>query len=141
MTQYAAAREPNEWFPQEGAECRGSDTMDARSVVGCLYPLSPVRLLQENRRYRGSKAVSRSNRKDGFRPAFLDLATHIIYPSRQANGSPAAVHCLDGLPEELVAARDEAGCVSRIKPGVIAGFLHEGRFYTREEALQLLQEE
>lgn len=114
--------------------------MNARSDAGCIYPLSLVRLLQDNRRYQGTKAVSEGNRADGFHPAFLDPETNIVYPSRRADGCLAAVHCLEGLPDELVASRDEAGHVTQAKPGLISGFLYEGRFYSREEALRLLQE-
>ena len=114
--------------------------MTARSDASWLYPLSLIRLLQDNRRYQGTKAVSEGNRADGFRPAFLDPETNIVYPSRQADGCLAAVHCLDGLPDELVVSRNAAGHVMEAKPGLVAGFLYEGRFYNREEALRLSQE-
>lgn len=114
--------------------------MDARTDAGCIYPVSLFRLLQENWRYQGTKAVSEGNRPHGFRPAFLDPATNIVYRSRYANGSLAAVHCLDGLPDEVVVSRDAAGRVLQTKPGLIPGFVHEGRFYSREEAMRLLQE-
>lgn len=114
--------------------------MNARLDAAGLYPLNLIRLLQENRRYQGTKAVSEGNRADRFLPAFLDPDTNIVYPSRQADGRLAAVHCLEGLPEELVISRDAAGRVAQAKPGLICGFLYEDRFYSREEALQLLQE-
>ncbi len=114
--------------------------MSVRSDAGCIYPLSLIRLLQDNRRYQGTKAVSEGNRSDGFRPAFLDSDTNIVYPSCRADGCLAAVHCLEGLPDELVVSRDAAGRVMEAKPGLIAGFLYGGRFYSREEALRLLQE-
>ncbi|MCO6441518.1 MAG: hypothetical protein J5I81_10610 [Nitrococcus mobilis] len=114
--------------------------MSVRSDAGCIYPLSLIRLLQDNRRYQGTKAVSEGNCSDGCRPAFLDSDTNIVYPSCRADGRLAAVHCLEGLPDELVVSRDAAGRVMEAKPGLIAGFLYGGRFYSREEALRLLQE-
>lgn len=114
--------------------------MNAKLGVSFIRPLDLMRLLQDNWRYQGTKAVSEGNRSEGFRPAFLDPETHITYRSRQADGCPAAVHCIEGLPEELVVSRDAAGRVTQAKPGLIPGFLYEGRFYSREEALQLLQE-
>ena len=44
------------------------------------------------------------------------------------------MHLLDGLPEEWVVQRDTTGRVSAIKDTVIAGFLRNGLFYTREQA-------
>lgn len=112
--------------------------MNARSNAAGFYPLSVMRLFQENQRYQGTKAVSKGNRPDGFLPAFLDPDTNIVYPSRQADGRLAVIHCIEGLPDELVVSRDEAGHVAQAKPGLISGFLYGGRFYSREEALKLL---
>lgn len=114
--------------------------MNARSDAGFIHPFGLIRLLQDNWRYQGTKAVSEGNRSDGFRPAFLDPETNIVYPSRQADGRLAAVHCIEGLPEELVVSRDTAGRVSQAKPGLVSGFLYDGLFYSREEALRLLEE-
>jgi hypothetical protein len=44
------------------------------------------------------------------------------------------MHLLDGLPDEWVVERDAAGRVRAIKDSVIAGFVRDGRFYTREQA-------
>jgi hypothetical protein len=46
----------------------------------------------------------------------------------------APIHLLSGLPPEWVVTRDAAGGVSAVKPSIVAGFLRDGRFYTREEA-------
>lgn len=113
--------------------------MDAQSDAERIYPVSLFRLLQDNRRYQGTKAVSDGNRAHGFRPAFLDPITNIVYPSRHADGRLAAVHCLDGLPDEVVVSRDAAGHVLEAKPGLVPGFVHDGRFYNREEAMRQLQ--
>jgi len=43
----------------------------------------------------------------------------------------------DGLPEPLVIRRDECGRVQVVKHSLIAGFSHNGQFYTRDEAVGL----
>ncbi|HEU0199858.1 MAG TPA: hypothetical protein VFR86_05440 [Burkholderiaceae bacterium] len=94
----------------------------------------------ENERYRGAGGRSEENRPCGFRPAFLDTRTQRVYESRFADGLPAPVHLLDGLPAELVITRNAAGRVTAVRPTVIAGFVRAGRFYTREEASRALSE-
>jgi hypothetical protein len=44
------------------------------------------------------------------------------------------VHTLDGLPTKWIKQRDAEGHVTATIATVIAGFLRNGRFYTREEA-------
>jgi hypothetical protein len=70
----------------------------------------------------------------GFRPAFLDVATLTIYPSRFADGRAAPIHLLDGLPDEVVTDRLASGRVVAAKASVISGFERGGFFYTREAA-------
>jgi hypothetical protein len=91
-------------------------------------------LERENRRYAGSGARSEENRGLGFRPAFLDTATGCIHPSRFRDGRPAGCHLLDGLPAEVVVARDPAGRVRQVKETIVSGFVRGGRFFTRDEA-------
>lgn len=100
--------------------------------------LSPQQLKIENRRFRGRGGVSAENRSEGFRPAFLDTQTQVIYPSRFADGRPAPFHLLDGLPDELVLARAPGGRVVSVKSSVISGFVRAGRFFNREEAAAAL---
>ena len=91
-------------------------------------------LVQENRQYRNTGGVSAENRSHRFIPAFRDTATGQAYSSRFADGRPAPIHLLDGLPEPLVLKRTPAGALIAAKDTVAAGFLREGRFYTREQA-------
>ena len=72
----------------------------------------------------------------GFIPAFCDTATGRVEPSRLADGSPAPMHLLAGLPEEWIVARGDGNQVVAVKATVIAGFLRAGAFYTRAEAAQ-----
>jgi hypothetical protein len=96
--------------------------------------LTQLRLRTENRLFRGSGGVSENNRTLGFRPAFLDSATGHVYLSRFANGVPAPVHMLDGLPDDLVVQRSAEGRIAAVKHTVIAGFLYADNFYTRDQA-------
>ena len=91
-------------------------------------------LREQNRRFRGTGGVSRDGRSSGFVPAFFDTLTGTVYPSRFADGRPAPLHLLDGLPAELVETRSATGRVIAAKRTVLAGFLRNGRSYTREQA-------
>lgn len=91
-------------------------------------------LAQENRQYSASGGVSTVNRSHRFIPAFCDTATGQAYRSRFADGRPATIHLLDGLPDSLVMERTSTGVVTAAKDTVTAGFLRKGRFYTREQA-------
>lgn len=101
-------------------------------------PYSTRALRRENRVFQDSGGVSRNNRAHGFLPAFLDRASGRIYRACFANGSPAPMHLLDGLPDELVEARNAQGRVVAVSASVEAGFLHEDCFYSRQQAAQLL---
>ena len=84
--------------------------------------LSHQRLLAENRAFAGSGGVSQNNRQDGFTPAYLDTRTGIALPSRYANGIPAPIHVLDGLPAHWVLDRDARGRVLAARPGSSPAF-------------------
>lgn len=96
--------------------------------------LTELTLRDENILYARTRGVSRNNRSAGFVPAYLNRATGECTASRFADGTPAPVHLLDGLPEAWVRERDAAGHVICTCPGIVAGFLRNGCFFTREEA-------
>ena len=98
------------------------------------YAMTRETLKTENQVFWGTGGRSEENRSICFRPAFMDMQTSLVYPSRFADGRPAPFHMLDGLPDEMVMARDVSGRVASIKTSVISGFLRMGRFFTREEA-------
>lgn len=102
--------------------------------------LSPDALRSENRHYHGSGARSQENRSEGFRPAFRDCETGRIYDSRFGDGRPAPCHLLDGLPDEVVLARDDFGRVRGVKPSVVSGFVRARQFYTRDEVAAWMHE-
>src|SRR5215510_14499764 len=93
-------------------------------------------LAVENARYQGTGGVSETC-LPGFSPAFRDTQTGVVCLSRFADGRPAPFHVLDGLPNELVISRDRHRGRAIAKPSVVSGFVHDGRFYTREEAATL----
>jgi hypothetical protein len=88
--------------------------------------------------YRGTGGESENDRSLSFQPAFIDSETCTVYVSRFPDGRLAPCHLLDGLPAELVLARDEQGHVTRTKASVVPGFVHDGHFHTRDEAAAML---
>ena len=96
--------------------------------------LSTAVLERQNQESSGTGGRSQENVAWGFRPAFMDVRTRVIYLSCFADGSRAPIHLLDGLPDEVVASRDDRGHVIAAKASIVAGFVRDGRFYSREEA-------
>ena len=96
--------------------------------------LTCAALDRQNRAYKGTKGVSQRNHKDGFEPAFRDRASGTVYRSCFADGRPAPMHLLEGLPRHLAVSRDRSGKITGVKGCVEAGFVRDGAFYTRDEA-------
>ncbi len=88
----------------------------------------------QNLLYTGTNGVSQENRKYGFIPAFRDESTGRVEIARFLDGKPAPLHLITALPDEWVVARDESGGVCRVKGSVVAGFVRDSKFYTRQEA-------
>lgn len=103
--------------------------------------LSPGLLVQQNVDYSGGGGVSRGNVRAGFVPAFHHQETGQSVISSYADGAPAPVHVLDGLPDDWIDHRDNGGSVKRVSACVIAGFLRGGVFYTREAAARVVDKE
>ncbi len=91
-------------------------------------------LKQETLAFRGTGGISAECRCHAFRPAFRDSRTGIVYLSRYADGRLAPLHLLAGLPDDLALRRDASGRVLAVDGAVVAGFVRDGRFYTRDEA-------
>ena len=98
----------------------------------------PNRLRQENDMFRGTGGVSAANRKHGFLPAFFDTETGIVYPSCFADGRQAPVHVYEGLPSILFRGYGVGEKPKSLKSSVVSGFVRGQRFYTRDEAAQVL---
>lgn len=103
-----------------------------------MNPLTKTSLALEAARFRCTGGVSENNRSLGFQPAFINRETGTVYLARFPDGRPAPCHLLDGLPTELVVARNAQGCVTRVKSSVVSGFARDQRFYTRDEAAAML---
>ncbi len=97
-------------------------------------------LASQNSTYAGTGGISCNNRSAGFFPAYQNTQTGEIVISRFADGSPAPVHVLDGLPRSWILTCDETGCVRQALQGIVAGFVRDGAFYTREAAARLVAE-
>lgn len=106
--------------------------------MGQAFNTETLRL--ENQCFQGTGGVSQGNRGTGFRPAFRDAQTAVVYLSRFSDGQPAPFHLLDGLPDEVVLSRSESGRVSAVKNSLISGFVLDGCFYTREQAARKVAE-
>ena len=91
-------------------------------------------LRQQNNVFKNTGGVSKENRSVGFRPAFYDAQQHRAEVACFANGTPAPFHLLEGVPEDWVTERDSGGKVIAVKASIIAGFIRNGIFYTREQA-------
>lgn len=87
-----------------------------------------------NRLFRRTGGRSQENRGQGFRPAFMDTNTLTVYASCFADGHPAPIHLIDGLPDALFDEQPSSGRAATLKASVISGFVREGRFYSRDEA-------
>ncbi|MBL3529125.1 MAG: hypothetical protein JMN27_16095 [gamma proteobacterium endosymbiont of Lamellibrachia anaximandri] len=98
--------------------------------------LSSHSLRYENHLFAKTRGISARNRDQGFLPAFRDTRSGLCVVSCFADGCPAPVHILDGLPDDWVGSRDANGHVLKAHAEIISGFLRNGRFYTREEACQ-----
>ena len=103
-----------------------------------MTPLTRKRLRRDNLAFAGTGGVSPVNRRARFEPAFRDDDTGRVELSRYADGAPAPMHLMEGLPEDWVSERDAGGCPCALKPSIVAGFVRDGEFYTREQAASLM---
>ena len=114
---------------------------DDHHPLSKAHNLCACELENQNELFAGTGGVSQNNRAAGFLPAYKDLATGVAVISCFADGRPAPVHVLEGLPDVWVAARDARGQVHSALATVVAGFIRDGVFYTREDAARLIADE
>ena len=96
--------------------------------------MTQATLKSQNDLYRGTSGVSSGCKELGFVPAFRNVDTGETCRSRFADGRPAPMHILDGLPDSWVLSRNARHRVTEVKACIVSGFLCDGRFYTREQA-------
>ena len=85
----------------------------------------------------GTHVESNTAGASGFRPACLDKATGRVEVARLRNGKPAPAHLIAWLPRQWAAAMQADGSIVRVREGIIAGYVRDGVFLTREQALEL----
>jgi hypothetical protein len=108
-----------------------------KEIASMRHALTRLRLRQQNLAFAGTAGVSggsRGNGADEFVPAFRDTETGHTVIARYADGRPAPMHLLDGLPAEWAVSQDCNGCITAVKSSIVAGFVRNGAFFTREEA-------
>ncbi len=98
--------------------------------------LTHARLAWENHRHKNTSGISRNCRHNGYLPAFQNRLTGETRMSTFADGSPASVHLLDGLPNHWVVSRDDDNHVLAVLDTVVSGFVRDGEFFTRDEITQ-----
>ncbi|TCT21484.1 hypothetical protein [Thiobaca trueperi] len=109
------------------------DRMRARRLHGVLTELT---LRDENTLYANTRGLSQNNRQQGFQPGYLNRHSGECVLSCFGDGNPAPIHVLDGLPSAWVMARDADGHVTSTVPEIVSGFIRDGVFYTRDEAIK-----
>ncbi len=99
------------------------------------------RLVEENQKFAGTGGVSEGNAHACFAPAFKDAETGQVELSCFRNGKPAPCHFLDGLPDDWIVKRDLHGRVVEVKETVVSGFVRLGRFFSRQEAADFVEQQ
>ncbi len=99
------------------------------------------RLRDENEAFAGTGGVSENNCRSRFLPAFQDGLTGRVELARTESGSCAAMHLLCCLPDEWVTERDAEDRIVALRDSIVAGFVRDGVFYTRDEAARCIREE
>lgn len=90
--------------------------------------------------FTGRGGTSAEARVLGLVPGFKDCRNGRVFRSCFADGRPAPVHLLDGLPADMIAKRAPDGTVLAVCDAVVAGFLLGDRFLDRDEAVRWSEE-
>ena len=93
-------------------------------------------LERENLAFSGTPGTSDGNRDHGFIPAFRDTETGQVLISCFSNGIPAPMHTIEGLPDSWIIERDSSSGETAVKSSVVTGFVRDGCFYTRSQAVE-----
>jgi hypothetical protein len=85
-----------------------------------------------------AEGVSVYSHASGYVPAFRKAGTCEVRLSAFADGTPAPVHVLEGLPATWVSRHGAAGGALVLANDVEAGFIRDGRFYTLPAAADVV---
>ena len=88
----------------------------------------------ESQPYNGTCGESVVACQHQFIPAFCNSADGRVELARLPNGKPAPMHLISALPQAWAARCDNDGNVLELIDSIVAGFVKNGRFYTREQA-------
>lgn len=116
----------------------GPETTHTEAAPHSTPLLNPQVLAEENCAFAGTGGISQENCVHGFIPGYLNTQSGEMAVSRFADGQPAPIHILEGLPDGWIQERSASGQVLQVKEGIIAGFILNGRFYTRQQAAKTL---
>ncbi|MCZ6889527.1 MAG: hypothetical protein O7H39_13610 [Gammaproteobacteria bacterium] len=100
--------------------------------------ITPESLHLENLAFAGTRGISENARPQRFVPAFCDSETGRIEIARFASGKPAPWHVIEGMPDEWAAEHNGMGEICALKSTIVAGFVRDGEFFTREQAAGLI---
>lgn len=103
------------------------------------HPSNSGILLKQNHRHRGTGGTSQNNKKFKFSPAFFDSSSKTIYLSCYADGKPAPIHMLDGLPKKLLKNRTITDSLINAKNALVSGYISGHKFLTRQQAADILK--
>ena len=96
--------------------------------------LDANKLRRENHQFARTCGLSVNNANQNFIPAFRNEQTGEVALARFADGRIAPMHLIINLPEAWATAHNARGQISAVLDCVVAGFVHNGQFFTRAEA-------
>jgi len=94
-------------------------------------------LASEVIKFRGKGGVATEVKGLGLKPAFRHEKTGEIFKSLNEEGKESNIHLLEGIPEKYVTERHADGDVIAVSPEIESGFIKDGKFYTRNDAVEL----
>lgn len=108
----------------------------ASADCDCKPGLTRDELKHQSDDFCGRGGTSAETQSLGLVPGFRDSHSGRVFVSRFADGRPAPMHLLDGLPQDLVVERGSDGSVLSVCENIVAGFLLGDRFMDRDEAVR-----
>lgn len=102
--------------------------------------LNPTQVDSQYINYKQSGPALFSDASFGFMPAFMDVFSEEVHLATYADGIPAVLHVLEGLPAKWIAEWGEDGRPNSVRTGVIAGFMRGGCFYTIDDIMNSLRD-